>query len=134
MKTRLTREESQHLIDLGVPKEKASGKYIVPRGKPIVTSVGVLNETDEIYPIFKLEDFLNGDILPKEIKPKNSWQSADYYELVLIYTKEDEWDANYYSWNCGEFLSNIPENPELVNSLYRLACWYYGEYLKSEKK
>ena len=140
MKTALTRKESAHLISLGVPKEKASGKYIVPQGKPIVSSVGVLNETAEIYPIFKLEDFLNGEMLPHEIYSEefknhqgNEILPESYGNYELVFRREfGKWKASYINdedWELKFFFAD-----ELIASLYRLACWYYGEYLKSEKK
>lgn len=48
MKTTLTFDQTQHLISLGIPKEKAGIK-------------------EDIHgpALFKLEDFLSGEILPK---------------------------------------------------------------------
>lgn len=125
MKTELTKEQSQHLIDLGVSKEKASGKYITPQGKPIVSSVGVLNETAEIYPIFKLEDFLNGKILPKEIE-------YDGYTYKLTITCGTKYDVRYATemiYHLGVY-----NGEELIDALYHFTCWYYGEFLKTENK
>lgn len=106
MKIELTREESQHLLDLGVPKEKAS----------------IWNK-DKI--IFKLDDFLNGEILPKEI-------THDGYIYKLTMTCGNRCEVRYETEHIYHLGTYIKE--ELIDSLYELTCWYYGEYLKSEKK
>lgn len=108
MKTELTTEESQHLIDLGVPKELAS-------------------ISEDMYgpTLFALEDFLNGEILPKEIVD-DTWGFIS--ELGMRWYREvDSWLVGYNG--NAHFVSG-----ELIDALYQLACWYYGEYLKSEKK
>ena len=118
MKTRLTTEQSQHLINLGVPKEKASDieEYSDPVSQWIHRGA----------PIFTLEDFLNGKILPWWIEFGN-----DKYGLSIKYNPfgskhEAYYDSLFYSFDfCKE---------ELIDALYELACWYYGEYLRSEKK
>ena len=136
MKTELTRKESRHLTDLGVPKEKAGRKYIiVPQGKPIVSSVGVLNQTAEIYPIFKLEDFLNGEILPKwivDLEAPEEW-------ALIMYSDHGFWHAGYVKIVDGlldekyhimvEFAAS-----ELINALAWLTRWFYGEYLKKNRE
>ena len=117
MKTALTPKESKHLISLGVPKEKASEIEC--------------DQWEECTPIFSLEDFLNGEILPKETEGK-------YGTSVLVMTfggsdlisNIQEWFA-YYD---GIIESYRYHAEELIDALYQLACWYYGEYLKSEKK
>lgn len=116
MKTRLTREESQHLIDLGVPKEKASD--IEEYNDPIS------QWTHRGAPIFKLEDFLNGEILPKNLNP----------DKLIDFSFS--WNSNKELWlACYLFVHHsIKHAEELIDALYQLACWYYGEYLKSEKK
>lgn len=117
MKTSLDKTQSQHLIDLGVPKEKASETELYNDPSSWVKKVA---------PIFKLEDFLNGEILPKEIKAK-----GDVADLCF------DWDSGVKRWCAGyAWLSeeNSALEKELIDALYELACWYYGEYLKSEKK
>lgn len=109
MKNQLTKQQSQHLLELGVPREKMT---------QLVEHKGLIPIVERT---FRLTDLL--EILPKEIKPNKGWQKADYYELVITHTKEDEWDVNYYSWNCEEFLSNIPETHELIDALYELTVW-----------
>lgn len=123
MKTELTFEQNRHLINLGVPKEKASiwNKDIV---------------------IFKLEDFLNGEILPKELYSEtylddlgNQTVPDSYgnYELVMRrwYKKWAVWYENKEDW---QLCSKCFESDELIDALYQYTCWYYGEFLKSEKR
>lgn len=133
MKTELTKEQSQHLIDLGVPKEKASGKYFVPQGKPIVSSVGVLNEIAKSYPIFKLGDFLNGEILPTEIVDTDmDW----WMELIIQYSApQQKWFVGYFAiGDKDRGVQFVRHSKELINAFYEITCWYYNDYLKSEKK
>ena len=116
MKTELTYKQTIDLISLGVPKEKASG------------TIKVFDEDDTLFctcPNFKLDDFLNGEILPKEIKKGYSIYllqiTMDKARCMVKYKEGD------YSWLC----SFIEE--ELIDALYELACWYYGEYLKMKR-
>lgn len=119
MKTRLTIEQSQHLIDLGVPQEKANNFRMEYDG---MTSPDLDSTRVKIFPIFELEDFLNGEILPKETVHR-SCISVKWNFLT------EKWDVDYDctqgSWCCAK---------ELINALYELTCWYYGEYLKSGDK
>lgn len=115
MKIRLTREESQHLIDLGAPKEKASENTLETRDycPPYMNTI-----RDMSYPIFTLTDLL--EILPKEIaKGQNI---------------EMDWGSDIWSVNYVNNISSISQAEELIDALYKLTCWYYGEYLKKEKK
>lgn len=105
MKTELTFIQSQHLLDLGIPKEKAS-----------------IHTKDII--IFKLEDFLNGEILPKEIE--KGGYVLTMYGNVVGYAFGVEYEG--LIWNV------YFKSKELIDALYQLTCWYYGEYLKSKKK
>lgn len=137
MKTKLTREQSRHLIELGVPKEKASGidtdsfesmfllaieaKANGNGGKPI---------RNLSSPIFKIEDFLNGEILPKEImldKEHGLDFGWDFYE--------NKWVARYSDEDLDcVFEKALYSETELIDAFYQLTCWYYGEHLKNEKK
>lgn len=67
MKIELTKEQSEHLIELGVPKEKANAKI----------SYGFLGYD----PIFRLTDLL--EILPKEFIPNKD----NEYDVLFRYTK-----------------------------------------------
>lgn len=123
MKTELTTKESQHLIDLGVPKEKAS--LILPIESYEIEDIEIINGT----PIFQLEDFLNGEMLPKVMYQEGL---AYAYNLELCWREESKsWRVVYdaIGSSIGYFVA-----PELIDALYQLACRYYGEYLKSEKK
>lgn len=122
MKTKLTHEESAHLISLGVPKEKAS--LILPTDSYEIEDISIVNGV----PIFKLEDFLNGEILPKEIETKN----GDMYLEIQMFNESCGVSYEHAGYGCCEVLYDDLE--ELIDALYKLACWYYGEYLKSEKK
>lgn len=116
MKTELTTEQSQHLIELGVPKEKASIKKI--------DEIRIVNN-NEVYDWsykFKLTDIL--EILPKEM------ENGKY---VLMIEFNGQYTFAYY-YRINEKLLGYKRNKELIDVLYELACWYYGEYLKSEKK
>lgn len=108
MKTRLTHEESQHLIDLGVSKEKTSETELYNDPSSWVKRVAS---------IFSLEDFLNGEILPKEIN--------EIEPLIIewsILTKK--WFTYYDSCEQGSSAE------ELIDALYKLTCWYYEKFLK----
>lgn len=140
MKTQLTKEQSQHLIDLGVPKEKASKLYWKEltdhhgrriefyysfnegiTDKPFALQrVGLT--TFEKQDIFTLEDLLNGEILPKEIEV-----NGEIADLCFDWNSETKrWGAGY-AWLTEE---NAALEKELIDALYELACWYYGEFKK----
>lgn len=111
MKTRLTEEESQHLIYLGVPKEKASENI----------SYGFAGS----YPIFQLDDFLNGKILPERLTPRSA------FTLVISWLNfPRKVQAGYIrTSDTRPFLHKWFRADELIDSLYQLTCWYYGEWL-----
>lgn len=102
MKTKLTKEQSLHLISLGVPKEKAHDKI----------SYGFLG----YEPIFQFTDLL--DILPKEIDYNNRTYFLHIQRLRFgIYSMKYE---NY----SGEYLgSNFIHNKEFIDGLYELIIW-----------
>lgn len=137
MKTELTKEESQHLISLGVPKVKASkvewARIRDSRGDKIpkeeqlrgvddkpfsAQTVGFISySTDDI---FALDDFLNGEILPKEIEI-----NGEIAELCFDWNSQIKRWCAAYSWSSEEYESH---EEELIDALYRLACWHYGKY------
>lgn len=132
MKIELTKEQSQHLISLGVPKEKASGintdnfdNIILLAAEAIANGNGDKTIRSLSSPIFKLEDFLNGEILPKEIETKNGDVWLD------IQMMNDGVCVSYEYTGHGGCIG-YGEGDELIDALYSLACWYYGEYLKRE--
>lgn len=126
MKIELTHEESQHLIDLGVPREKASSGIAIASTEGIITDI-------HYHHIFKLEDFLNGEILPKEIVDTDmDW----WMELTIQYSApQQKWFVGYFAiGDKDRGVQFVRHSKELIDALYKLSCWYYGEYLKSEKK
>ena len=141
MKTELTKEQSQHLIDLGVPKEKASGVVItIPP-----TENGIRRRTRGIQQsIFKFTDLL--EILPKEIEIPVFYDDLEEPEYYTKYRIAFEWDSSNFTeiepqYNAfykeiafvsGGYLAKF-SSEELIDALYELTCWYYGEFLKSEK-
>lgn len=135
MKTRLTREESQYMIDLGVPKEKASllavkqiydfrGNSIKNpkefiRKNPFRPAVMGFEAFDE-HPIFQLTDLL--EILPKWIDTPE-----DRYSFAIQRAEMGEWVVGFRRVAVWEMYWKYEE---LIDALYQLACWYYGEFLK----
>lgn len=145
MKTELTTEQSRHLIELGVPKEKASKVYWKEvtdfRGRPFdfdydfregitdkpfaLQRVGLTSFNTQ--DIFTLTDLL--EILPKEI---------EYEECLSEFTMQ--WNSTYQCWDVGYVYSGgfwkgcRFRHAELIDALYELACWYYEVYSKSRKK
>lgn len=121
MEPRLTREQSQHLIDLGIPEEKASLKVLFEEDGPF----DIWNEDILSKPIFTISDFLNGEILPKEIEI-----NGEIADLCFDWeSKIKRWCATY-AWFSEEYES---QEKELIDALYKLAVWYYGEFLKRKK-
>lgn len=101
MKTELTTEQSQHLIELGVPKAKANEVIFNPNN-------------DDYDFVFKLTDLL--EILPKEIDGLN--------DITIQHTLHG-WHCGY--GHCAEyngfFLATQYCKDELIDSLYELLCW-----------
>lgn len=71
---------------------------------------------------FTLDDLL--EVLPKEIGVK-----GEVADLCF------DWDSGVKRW-CADYAWLSEENTslekELIDALYGLACWYYGEYLKQD--
>ena len=102
MKDRLTKSQSERLIELGIPKEKASVKHI--------------ELTLEEYRVFSLVDLLS--ILPKEVDITLSDGSINHaYLKILGYG--DEWNASYehYEPHQGAYTS---KHKELIDCIYGL--------------
>lgn len=110
MKTELTKEQSKHLIDLGVPKYKASNRMIT-------------TTTNECWNQFILTDLL--EILPKEIELKD-----------VVYRLHIRWNKLAQMW-CAIYVDNsklmkpIIDNHgvssrleiELIDALYQLLIY-----------
>ena len=114
MKTILTVEESQRLIDLGVDPKMASEWDIVD----------TTDENDpnsfldyEEYPIFSLTNLLS--ILPKEIKIHR-----DGDNLSMIYHC-GQWRVGYT--NCAEYCNHTKVASELIDALNSLLIWCLTE-------
>lgn len=128
MKTQLTKEQSQHLIDLGVPKEKASEFGIDDYSSSSPINGGLIIYGDD-YPIFTLTDLL--EILPKEIDLKFSDERiAHSYFKITVY--KNEWIASYEFYEPVQGAYTVKKE-ELIDSLYELCVWCLENgYLKFE--
>lgn len=105
MKTTLTKEQSQHLIDLGVPKEKASDSW---HFKPV----------DVYYPIFTLSDLL--EILPPEIW---NFDIEGNMQFSMVY-ENGKWNVSYTEEYYERHKCCIGySKEELVDALYELCVW-----------
>ena len=119
MKTKLSIEESAHLIELGVDANLASESEIFD--EPCHMSY---------IKIFTLEDLLS--ILPKEI---------DGYMLNISTSESEWWVAYELTDNCDEWYSFVRDvigtfgAPELIDALNQLLIWIItsGHY-KTVKK
>lgn len=127
MKTILTVEESQRLIDLGVDPKMASttcinfnGTYAYVSGEESETVRDCVNGqyyTEECM-CFSIADILS--ILPKEID-----------DSVLGM----EYDSEFKQWWAGYNAVSLKSAPELIDALNKLAIWCLENgHLKTEKK
>ncbi len=109
MKTELTIEESQHLIELGVDPKLASGTKMEDK-----TDLNDPNSFLDIidHPVFRLEDVI--EALPKEIDSKIKMFLSFYW------TPKDRWTAHY---DCIFASTKLFKAPELIDALYSLLCW-----------
>lgn len=118
MKTRLTKEESAHLISLGVPKEKASEELIENIYQ---------KEYDEPRPkIFTLVDILS--MLPKVIRYKTSVEDINITAELIIH-----WRDTLRTWEVAYGYAVPPHinNEELIDALYELCVeCLENKYLK----
>lgn len=110
MKTTLTIEQSQRLIELGVNPYLASNE---------VTEKHPITENEISYPIFTLADLLG--ILPKRIDDYHFSidHNGDSFDVNYLEWDDDEnWEAVVCSFMCDGFAA-----PELINALYELTIW-----------
>lgn len=109
METKLTKGQSQHLIDLGVPEKMASSE--------LVENLEQAYDDKPRPKIFTLTDLL--EILPKEImldKEHGLDFGWDFYST--------EWFAQYCDEDCFcayEEAQYYAE--ELIDALYKLTVW-----------
>lgn len=114
MKTILTTEQNQHLVDLGLDK------LSIIRERNLVTA----------YTRFNLTDLL--EILPPKI-PKGG-NNKRYYKLVIRFHSDihkSRWSASYLDeYDPDDYClpGTIKFETEFIDLLYELVCWYYGEF------
>lgn len=130
MKTQLTKEQSKHLIELGVPK------WRVQEIKPLDVSL------KDWIPNITLTDLL--EILPKEIKAPVFYDDLEEPEYYTKYRIAFEWDSNDFgqiepqyhafykeiAFVPGGYLAKFSSD-ELIDALYELTVWCAeNSYLK----
>lgn len=120
MKTELTTEQSNHLIELGIPEEWAS------------LCEQSFDDGYRKNPIFNLDDLLV--ILPSSIFCYNEFCTRQYDRYIV--TKElGNGKAQYVLYyECKEIpytLNPIIYEDELIDGLYKLLVWVIENYPKS---
>ncbi|MBD5419112.1 MAG: hypothetical protein HDR48_03630 [Bacteroides sp.] len=113
MKTTLTIEESQRLIELGVDPKMASLKKFVNIHPEVLKGNAEYAKPWGWFPKFRLEDIMS--ILPKEIEIEGEKEDLnivmDNFGALVGYPKFHE------KHGCA-FV-----NPELIDALYSLLIW-----------
>lgn len=107
MKTKLTIEKSQRLIESGISIDKSSDFAIYD--EPCRRAY---------MPIFTLTDLL--EILPKEAVFKDDFGRFEKYYLGIDWSCNHEWVV-YYA-NTTRTMSR-KNSPELIDALYSLLIW-----------
>lgn len=107
MKTTLTKEQSDHLFELGVPRDKAKGAVAT-------RCMGESSYSDA----FNIDDLLT--IIPNEIDASN------FYMIGVA----DGYDVGYSHYKNGELYSMDDEldtimfhSEHLIDALYELVVW-----------
>ena len=126
MKTELTTEQSKHLIELGVPSNRASMTSNQLHGDPYYN--------DYYQEIFTLDDLL--EMLPKEIEIPVFYDDLEEPEYYTKYRIAFEWDSNKYGQTEPQYnafykeIAFIPggylakfNSEELIDALYELTIW-----------
>lgn len=131
MKDRLTPEQSQHLIELGVDASKASAtRYIVSEtevycgySREVIVTDGYISDYVDQESIFTLSDILS--LLPKEIHDTEIWEQWEHFYLVIETDCNGTWLATYREYSGGEIVMEIGEKvaPELIDALFELLVW-----------
>ena len=130
IKTTLTVEESDRLIDLGVDPKLAS--ECISAMKVCASGRGIIR-LPESKPIYTLADILS--ILPKEIEDSNLDIISTQVD-IKNHKKVSGWIATYIdSHNDLTFTDGLVfQAPELIDALYQLLIWILKNgYLKTEK-
>lgn len=121
MKDKLTKEQSAHLIELGVSVDKASASdSCVAYGNG---ARGVMKAPTA--PIFTLVDVL--ELLPKGIIHNGLW-----CKLRITTWIDEPWFAAYQN-QIGEYITPNPYKApfsaeEFIDVLYELLCWVLENY------
>ena len=122
MKTELTTEQSNHLIELGIPEEWAS------------FCEQAFEDGYRKNPIFNLYDLLG--ILPSSIFCRSEF-STRQFDRYLITRELGQGKAEYILYYaCKEVtltLNPIIYEEELVDGLYKLLVWVLENHPKSIK-
>ena len=110
MKRRLSKEQTQHLIDLGIAKEKATGKIEIQNGN--ITDFEYRFTTDDLLETLsksiQSEDFEDKQYRLRIENTSKGWSAcyADTDGIPELY----EWDSYY-------------ERTELIDALYEVIVW-----------
>lgn len=120
MKTKLTKEQSLHLIEIGIAKEKASEKI----------SYGFAGYD----PIFTFTDLLA--MLPKEIKVPVIDEILEEVDYYIKYRIAFEWNSSAFGQvkpKCLAYYKEVSfiqggklcefKSEEFIDALYELLCW-----------
>lgn len=112
MKTILDKEQSEHLQRLGCK---------------FSNNIAIQDDNKDYYIRIGLEDLLNEEILPNKI----SYNYDDCF-LMMIRDVYGNYSVGYAfeTFDGPIFCNGCEFGGELIDSLYQLVCWYYGEYLK----
>ena len=117
MTQRLTKEQSQHLIKLGVPKQLASE----------------IQEFDDDFskwthngdPIFTLDDMFK--VVPEKLDEHPWFLNIEFERRNRVTAgykgSGSTWDYHKHRW---------PHGKTLIEALYELACWYYGIWVNQK--
>ena len=119
MKTLLTVEESQRLIELGVDPKMASMKEFIPIHPEVLKGNVEYAKPWGWMPKFRLEDILS--ILPKEIDGYELNMSANKCEYFVSYILWDTMDEGDYIKDILSFKQFSA--PELIDALNQLLIW-----------
>ena len=131
MKTLLTPEESQRLIELGVDPKMASMKEFIPIHPEVLKGNVEYAKPWGWMPKFRLEDILS--ILPKEIDGYELNMSANKCEYFVSYILWDTMDEGDYIKDILSFKQFSA--PELIDALNSLLIWCIdNKYINLKEK
>ena len=119
MKTTLTIEQSQKLIDLGVDAKLASEHHV---GRWEHYSNGSYPDPDSVSPLFSLSDLFS--ILPKEIDGYHLNIEAvpkGYNVAYFLWGEDAPWSGMIMDSKCKRYA------PELIDALNSLLIWCLTE-------